>query len=150
MRSSSTTRRWQRIVGQPSWRIERLGELLEGVRQDHDLGALGAARRGTSTAPGQRLEAADHVLDARQREAVLVEQVEPVAHEDVVVGLVAGGAAQRVDAGALGDGDPDLRDEDALEVEGDDRLLRVRSVGGGELHLRRCRWRRRRGRRRSA
>ncbi len=55
-------------------------------------------------------------------EAVLVEEVEPVPHEDVVVGLVPRRAAQGVDAGALGDGDPDLGDEDALEVEHDDGL----------------------------
>ena len=43
-------------------------------------------------------------------EAVPVEQLEPAAHQDVVVGLVAGRAAQLGDAGALGDGDPDLGD----------------------------------------
>ena len=55
----------------------------------------------------------------------LGQEVEAVPHQDVVVRLVPGGAAQPVDAGALGDGDPDLRDEDTLEVEGDDGLLRL-------------------------
>ena len=41
----------------------------------------------------------------------------PPAHQLVVVGLVARGAAQLGDAGALGDVDPDLGDEHAFEVE---------------------------------
>ena len=38
----------------------------------------------------------------------------------VVVGLVARGPAQLVDAGPLGDGDPDLRQQHALDIEGDE------------------------------
>ena len=62
---------------------------------------------------------------ADSAEPVALEQVEAVAHQDVVVGLVAGRAAQLLDAGALGDGDPDLGEQDALDVQGHEQ----RSVG---------------------
>ena len=81
--------------------------------------------------PGKRLEAGDDVLDRRERQPVLLEQVEPVAHEHVVVGLVAGGAAQRLDAGALGDSDPDLGHQHPLQIEGDDGLDRLGGSGVG-------------------
>ncbi|MEZ5230244.1 MAG: hypothetical protein R2710_27345 [Acidimicrobiales bacterium] len=47
----------------------------------------------------------------------------PPGHEDVVVGLVASGSCEELDPGALGDGDPDLRHQHPLDVEGDDGLL---------------------------
>ena len=53
------------------------------------------------------------------------EEVEPRAHQHVVVGLVAGGAEQPVDAGGFGHGNPDLGDEHPLQVERDDRLAPV-------------------------
>jgi hypothetical protein len=48
---------------------------------------------------------------------VPVEDREPRLHQLVVVGLVARGAAQLRDAGALGDVDPDFGHEYALEIE---------------------------------
>ena len=59
-----------------------------------------------------------------------IEQLEPPAHQHVVVRLVPGRQAQFVDARALGDGDPDLRDQDALDVEGDERRT-CRALGTG-------------------
>ena len=114
-------------MGRPSCAQQRPGELLEGVRQDHDLGAL-AQRVEELDGAGQGSEAGDDVGDLRHAEPVRVEQVEPVPHQDVVVGLVAGRAAQLLDPGPLGHGDPDLRDEDAFEVEGHDRLEIHRAV----------------------
>ena len=72
--------------------------------------------------PRQGAEPVDHLGHQRHRQVVLVEEAEPVPHEDVVVRLLARRAAQGVDPGALGDRDPDLGDEHALEVEGHDRL----------------------------
>ncbi|MBM4247344.1 MAG: transporter substrate-binding domain-containing protein, partial [Deltaproteobacteria bacterium] len=51
---------------------------------------------------------------------MLVEDLDPAAHELVVVGLVARRAAQRPDAGLLRDVDPDLGNEDPFEVEARD------------------------------
>jgi hypothetical protein len=102
---------------------EGTGELFEGVRQDHHLGAgpqLGQERCGA----GQGRQGGDHLLDPSQRETVAIQDVEPVAHECVVVGLVAGGAAQLVDAGPLGHRHPDLGNQHPFQVQGDDRLLR--------------------------
>jgi hypothetical protein len=70
----------------------------------------------------ERLHGADHRLDVRQPEPVLVEDCEAPAHQLVVVGLVARRAAQRRDARALGDVDPDLGHENALQVEACDHV----------------------------
>ena len=95
--------------------------LTEGVEED-----LGA---------GQRRQLADDVLDQGHREAVLGHQIQPVLHEHVVVGLLAGGPAQGVDARPLSHGDPDLGDEHALEVQADDGLGAL-GVGHGRQHRR--------------
>ena len=73
-------------------------------------------------APGKRFEPGDHVGDQRHRQVVLGEQLESTAHQCVVVGLVTGGATQLGYARALGDCDPDLRNQHTLEVERHDRL----------------------------
>ena len=52
-------------------------------------------------------------------QAALAEDAQAVPHELVVVGDVARGQAQLGYAGGLGEGDPDFRDEDALEIHGD-------------------------------
>ncbi len=98
---------------------QRRGELVEGVGEDHHLEALAQPVEEVGGAV-QGAHAGDHLLDVAQSEAVLGQDCEAALHQDVVVGLVAGGAAQRVDAGALGDVDPDLGDEDPLEVEAGD------------------------------
>jgi ATP-dependent 26S proteasome regulatory subunit len=69
---------------------------------------------------GHRPHAADHGLDVGELQPVLAQQADAVAHQLVVVGLVARGAAELGDAGALGERDPDLGDEHAFEVEADD------------------------------
>ncbi len=115
----STSSELQKSVGQRELAEQRLRELHEGVRQDDDLGP--AAEPGEEVERAvQRLHGADHGLDVGQAEVMLVENREAAAHELVVVGLVTRRAPQRRDAGALGDVDPDLRDEDALEVEAGD------------------------------
>ena len=58
-------------------------------------------------------------------DAVFLHHADAEPHQLVVVGLVPGRAAQGLDAGALGDGDPDFGREDALHVEGDDALLHL-------------------------
>jgi len=62
-------------------------------------------------------------LDFRESDPVTIEDGDAVEHQFVVVRFVARRAAQCGDAGALGDGDPDFRREDAFHVEGDDTLL---------------------------
>src|SRR5690606_10173904 len=67
---------------------------------------------------------------------VLVEQSQPTLHQHVVVGLVTGGAAERVDTRALGEGDPDLGDQHALQVEGHhvlDRSAHRTSIRDGSV-----------------
>ena len=51
---------------------------------------------------------------------VLAQQAQPIAHQPVVVGLVARGARELADARALGEGDPELGDQDTFQIEADD------------------------------
>jgi hypothetical protein len=87
----------QRRPGEPAH--ERRRELVERVREDHDLVA---AAKPLEKAPGafERRHLRDDVLDRAQAQAVLGEQREPAAHELVVIGLVARRARQRRDAGS--------------------------------------------------
>ncbi len=104
------------------------GELLERVGQDDHL-RLRTELVEEVAGARHRLERRDDLLDLGEPETVLGEQVEPVAHQDVVVGLVAGRAEESVDAGGLGHRHPHLGDQHTFEVEGDDRLRRF-DVGG--------------------
>ncbi len=101
---------------------ERLGELLERVREDDDLGPAAQLVEKVEGARQER-QTGDHGLDLRKRDAVSIHDPDTVKHELVVVGFVARGATQLGNTGALGDGDPDFRREDALHVQGDDTLL---------------------------
>jgi hypothetical protein len=108
----------------PELHHERGGELLEGVREDDDLGeGRSSSRNGRAPGSGARPAMTSATSDIVR--PCSVEQAEPVLHEDVVVGLVPRRAPQGVDAGPLGDRDPDLGNEDALEIEGHDRLAMV-------------------------
>ena len=66
---------------------------------------------------------ADALEAYRAARATLVEELQPAAHQDVVIRNVAGGEAQFLDAGLFGHGDPDFRRQHAFHVEGHDRLL---------------------------
>jgi hypothetical protein len=59
-------------------------------------------------------------LDVGQAQFVGLQQVQPVFHQLVVVGLVTRGAGKLGDAGAFGELDPDFRDEHTFEVETDE------------------------------
>ena len=106
---------------------ERLGELLEGVREDDDLGLRAEGREKLGRARQQR-EPGDDLLDPRQGDPVPVQDGDAFAHQLVVVRLLAGGAPEGGNAGGLGDCDPDLGREDALHIEGDDALLHGRTL----------------------
>ena len=99
-------------------------ELFEGVREEDDLG-LGPQLVEELAGAGERDEAADDLGDQRHRQVVRCQQVEAVSHQRVVVGFVARRAAQPVDPGAFGDGDPDLRHEYPLDIEGHHGLARI-------------------------
>ena len=101
---------------------ERIGKLLERIGEEDNLNAA-AEFVEKFAGTGKWREAADHLLDSRERDAVSVENGDAGEHEFVVVRLVARGAAQFGEAGAFGDGDPNFRREDAFHVEGDDALL---------------------------
>ena len=128
MRSSTTSRLWQRIVGQPSWAISgRANSANVSESRTTCVRARSSSRNSHGARGAARARRSSSVI-TRHRQPVAVEQLEPAAHQHVVVRLVAGRAAQLVDAGALGDGDPDLRQQHALDVERDQRRTGVHRV----------------------
>lgn len=73
----------------------------------------------------------------------LARAIAPSPHQLVVVGLVARGAGEFRDAGATGELDPDLGDQDPFEVEADDahegpRGSTSRRTGAAGHGRRRC------------
>jgi len=101
---------------------QRRGKLLEGIRQDDDLD-LGAERIEELPGPGERVQCADDLLDIGELQAVLLQELEPAAHELVVVRLIAGGPAQRGDARLFRNGNPNLGSQHSLHVQGYDALF---------------------------
>ena len=68
----------------------------------------------------QRPERRNDLLDVGELEAVLVEDLQPAAHELVIVRFVAGRAAQFLDARLLGHRNPNLGSQHSLHVQGYD------------------------------
>src|SRR6476619_7441736 len=64
----------------------------------------------------QRVDRRDHILNIGQCELMFAQNLYAPAHELIVVGDVAGRQSQPLDAGLLGDSDPDFGDEDSFEV----------------------------------
>ena len=103
----------------PEFHHERSDELVERIRQDHHL-PVAAQGIEKLDRPRQRLDPVNDRLQRVHADSVAVQDIEARAHQNVVIGLVAGGPPQRVDAGALGKLDPDFRRNDAFHVETDD------------------------------
>ena len=98
---------------------EGTGELLERVREnDH----LDSGAEFIQKFPGafQQTQTANDFLDVGKLEPMLVEYLQSPAHQDVIVRFVAGRAAQFLDAGLFGHGDPDFRSQHPLHVQGHD------------------------------
>lgn len=95
---------------------ERSCELIEGIREDDHL-SVAAQPIEELGCTGQGTHLVDDLLDLIQRDVVLIEDPESIAHQGVVVGLVAGRATKRFDTGPLCDVDPDLGDQDSFEVQ---------------------------------
>ena len=99
-----------------------VGEFLERVRKNNHLGFVAEfVHKVAGTV--EKSEVCDHVLDVRKLDAFAFENLDAALHEHVVVGNVAGGEAQVLDAGLFGDGNPDFRGEDTFKVQGNDTLL---------------------------
>jgi hypothetical protein len=96
-----------------------LGEFLKRVGQNDDLCERSQFAQKFQRA-GQRAQRGDDFLDVGQLEAVLIEDFDAGAHEFVVIRFIAGGAAQFGDVGFFGDGNPNLRHEDAFQIQHDD------------------------------
>ena len=95
---------------------QRHRELLERVAEDHDL-RLAAQRVEKLLRAGHGVDLGDRLLNLLELQAVLFQDGDAVAHELIIVRLVAGGAAQLGDAARLGEGDPDFRDQNALHIQ---------------------------------
>jgi aminoglycoside phosphotransferase family enzyme len=95
---------------------QRLGELVEGVGEDHHLEAL-AQPVDEFHRPLQRLQGGDHLLDVAQLQAMFVEDAQTLLHQHVVVRNVPGGRLQGVDTGFFRERDPDFRNQHAFQVK---------------------------------
>jgi len=95
---------------------QRLGELVEGVGQDHHLETLAQPVDELRRA-FQRLQRCDDLLDIGELQAVLVEDAQALLHQYVIVGNVPCGRPERFDSGGLGKGDPDFRNQHTFQVE---------------------------------
>ncbi len=74
----------------------------------------------------ERFEGVDDGLDVAEFEIVCRQQIEAIAHQHIVIRLIARGAAQGLDAGFLGNGNPDFRHQNAFQIQGDNRLFHGR------------------------
>ena len=99
-----------------------VGEFLERVRKNYHLGFVAELVHKVAGAV-EESEVCDHVLNIRKLDAFAFENLDAALHEHVVVGNVARGQAQVLDAGLFGDGDPNFRGEDTFKVQGNDTLL---------------------------
>ena len=94
---------------------QRMGEFVESVRQDDDLVILAQLVEESASAR-HRAHFSDHLLDVRQAELVLAQDVEAESHQRVVIRLFARRPHQLGNTRALGKFDPDFGDEDPFEV----------------------------------
>ena len=94
----------------------RLGELLEGVAEDHRLSLCPQCVQKRFGA-GHGVDLCNHILNFLQPQPMLLQNAQPPAHQLVIIRLVAGGAAQLRDAALLGKGDPYLGDKYSLHVK---------------------------------
>ena len=93
-----------------------LGKLGAGVAQNDGLGD-GSELIQKLLRARQGVDGGDHVLDLLEAEAVFLQNAETPAHELVVIGFIACGAAKLGDAACLRKGDPDLGDQYALQIK---------------------------------
>ena len=108
MRSSTTSRLWQKIVGQPSWPISGRANSANVSDSRITCVRVRAAKSRNSTAPSSGDSPAITSAIALIVRPCSASRSSRYFIEHVVVGLVAGGAPQGLDAGPFGDGDPDL------------------------------------------
>ena len=95
---------------------QRLGKLIERIRQDRHLKALAQPVDELDSAV-QRLERGDHFLDIGEFQAMLVEDPQALLHQHVVVGNVPGGGPEGFDPGFFGERDPDFRDQHTFQIQ---------------------------------
>ena len=91
-------------------------EFVKRVGQDHEL-VFRPHRIEKRAGAGQRLDAVDDRPQRLDADAVPVEDVEPVAHQHVVIRLVPRRAPEIVDPGAFRQLDPDFGRDHAFHVE---------------------------------
>ena len=101
---------------------KRSGKLLESIAQDEHL------RKRTQFVEkifctGHRVDFFNRFADFVQTEIVFVEDIDPVAHQRIVVRFVACRAPQFGNAGRFAERDPYFGDEHAFKVETSDKHM---------------------------
>jgi hypothetical protein len=96
-----------------------MGEFVESVGENDDLIILTQlVDKGTSAR--HRAHFGDHLLDIRQAELVLAQDVQAVGHQLVVIRFVACRALQFGNAGTFGKFDPDFRNQNTFKIKTND------------------------------
>ena len=101
---------------------DRVGKFLERVREDDHLGFV-AERIHEVAGAVEETEICDNVLDVRELDVFAFENLDAALHEHIVVGNVARGEAEVLDARLFGDGNPDFWRKNAFQVKSDNTLL---------------------------
>ena len=99
-----------------------VGKFLERVRENDHLGFV-AERVHKVTGTIEESEVCDNVLDVRELDVFAFENLDAALHEHIVVGNVASGEAEVLDARLFGYGNPDFWCKNAFQVKSDNTLL---------------------------
>ena len=99
-----------------------VGEFLECIREDDYLSFV-AERVHKVAGAVEETEICNNVLDVRELDVFAFENLDAALHEHIVVGNVASGEAEVLDARLFGDGNPDFWCKNAFQVKSDNTLL---------------------------
>ena len=99
-----------------------VGKFLERVRENDHLGFV-AERVHKVAGAVEETEICNNVLDVRELDVFAFENLDAALHEHIVVGNVASGEAEVLDARLFGDGNPDFWRKNAFQVKSDNTLL---------------------------
>jgi len=99
-----------------------VGKFLERVRENNHLRFVAEFVHEVACAV-QKSEVRDYVLDVRKLDVFTFENLDAALHEHVVIGNVASGEAEVLDARLFRNGNPDFWRKNAFQVKSDNTLL---------------------------
>ncbi len=85
----------------------------------------------------EQAQGADDLLDVGKFQAVPIENLQPPAHQHVVIRHVSGRQPKLLDAGLFRDGNPDFGRQHPFQIQGDDRLFHGNRFSGFRINVER-------------